>query len=296
MRASFAPVVVFCVLVGCASAPSEGDESNAVARVPGPGIVDVADLAENLDLRYSEAPGGLIELREHPDNIILVYESRNATVNGELVRMDAPCMRRGSGYILSRRDAALVTRTLAAVRRDRAPATAEPAPVVRRPVFRRTELPMEWRPHAPPRPWSAIVIHHMASGTGSAAAIHRMHRQKGWDGLGYHFVIGNGTLTRDGAVEIGYRWTRQAVGAHCRAERFGDINWWNRRSIGICLIGDFTDGRPSVKQLRSLRYLTQTLMATYGIPASAVVPHGNVKKTACPGDRFPWAEFHASLR
>ena len=100
MRASFAPVVIFCVLTGCASVPSAGDESGTTARVPGPGIVDVADLAQNLELRYSEESGGLIELRQHPDNIILVHESRNARVNGELIRMDSPCMRRGSGYIL----------------------------------------------------------------------------------------------------------------------------------------------------------------------------------------------------
>jgi len=294
MRASFAPLVLFCAVVGCASAPSgEGDDS--VVRVPGPGIVDVADLAQDLALQYREESGGLIELREHPDNIIFVHESRNARVNGELIRMDSPCMRRGAGYILSRSDAALVTRTLAADRRDRA--VQEPTPIIiRRPARPRTGLPIEWRPHAPPRPWSAIVIHHMASGSGSAAAIHRMHRQKGWDGIGYHFVIGNGTLTRDGVVEVGYRWPRQAIGAHCRAPRYGDKNWWNRRSIGICLIGDFTDTRPTSAQMRSLRYLTRALMETYDIPASAVVPHGSVKKTACPGDRFPWSQFHASLR
>jgi 5-methylcytosine-specific restriction endonuclease McrA len=34
----------------------------------------------------------------------------------------------------------------------------------------------------------------------------RSHRDKGWDELGYHFVIGNGTSSGDGVVEVGTRW------------------------------------------------------------------------------------------
>src|SRR5205809_827024 len=74
------------------------------------------------------------------------------------------------------------------------------------------------------------------SASGSAAEFDKYHRSKGWDGLGYHFVIGNGTGSGDGQVEVGYRWKRQMVGAHA-----GNAEY-NQRGIGICLVGDFQNG------------------------------------------------------
>jgi len=289
-----APVVLMSILAGCTSTPPVERSATSSARISHGSMVDVADLAQNLALAYREPGDGFIELRRHPDNILFLHESRNARVNGELVRMDLPCMRRGTGYMLSSDDAALVTRTLNRARAGRddekpperwIPPRAEP-----------TVLPAAWQPRGPSRPWRAIVIHHMASGTGSAQVIHRIHRQKGWDGIGYHFVIGNGTLTRDGLVEVGYRWTNQSVGAHCKAPRQGDPNWWNRNSIGICLIGDFTQSEPTARQMASLRRLVRTLMDTYQISASQVVPHGGVKVTACPGPKFGWDAFQRSIR
>jgi hypothetical protein len=296
MRGKVSFVAVVIAFGGCASTPPSEGGSASEARLSTAAMVDVEDLAQNLALGYREQNGGFIELRAHPDNVIFVHESRNARVNGELVRMGLPCMRRGTGYIVSSSDADLVTRTLTRARKDREP-EPQPIHVVTEPQApKRYGLPQEWQPRARHRPWRAIVIHHMASGTGSAAVIHRIHRQKGWDGIGYHFVIGNGTLTDDGAVEVAYRWTGQKVGAHCRQARNGDGNWWNRNSIGICLIGDFTEEPPSEVQMRSLRRLVRALMDTYGIPATAVVPHGSVKVTACPGRLFPWREFVNSIR
>src|SRR5439155_15411047 len=67
-------------------------------------------------------------------------------------------------------------------------------------------VPREWVPNVTSRPWRWIVIHHSATPTGSAAKFDRDHRAKGWDELGYHFVIGNGTETRNGQIEVGPRW------------------------------------------------------------------------------------------
>src|SRR5438067_10459729 len=64
-------------------------------------------------------------------------------------------------------------------------------------------VPREWAPNAQARSWKWIVIHHSATTSGGAATFDRMHREKGWDELGYHFVIGNGTDTRNGQVEVG---------------------------------------------------------------------------------------------
>ena len=55
-----------------------------------------------------------------------------------------------------------------------------------------------------------------ATDYGGAHRFDTGHKEKGWDGLGYHFVIGNGSDTRTGLVEVGPRWARRS-GAHCRS-------------------------------------------------------------------------------
>lgn len=141
------------------------------------------------------------------------------------------------------------------------------------------------------REWRHIVIHHSAGTTGSAAAFDRAHRERGWDGLGYHFVIGNGTLSGDGEVETGYRWRRQMPGAHA-----GNAEY-NQHGIGICLVGDFEhNARPTPRQMASLRQLVRYLQVKTGVPTCEVIGHGDVpgKSTACPGN-LNMNAFRASL-
>ncbi len=159
------------------------------------------------------------------------------------------------------------------------PQLPPPEPVVS--VARATQpgVPAGWIPTAKPRRWQYIVIHHSATATGGAAAFDRMHRDKGWDELGYHFVIGNGTDTRDGQIEVGSRWPKQKYGAHCKTPD----NRYNDYGIGICLVGNFDSARPTPAQLQSLAKLTSYLMKTYNIPASRVIGHGDAKPTECPG-------------
>ena len=61
--------------------------------------------------------------------------------------------------------------------------------------------------------WTWIIVHHSDSDYGSAAIIDKWHRERGFDELGYHFVIGNGTNSGDGQIEVGPRWTKQKWGA-----------------------------------------------------------------------------------
>ena len=114
------------------------------------------------------------------------------------------------------------------------------------------------------------------------------------DGLGYHFVIGNGTFTGDGEIEVGYRWRKQIHGAHARV-RAGDDNRWNNYGIGICLVGDFRYTAPSERQMAALVRLVRQLRRTFNIPCTRIVPHDFVKPTICPGPKFPWAEFHRRI-
>ncbi|HRX84884.1 MAG TPA: peptidoglycan recognition family protein [Phycisphaerae bacterium] len=141
--------------------------------------------------------------------------------------------------------------------------------------------------------WTDIVIHHSASRSGGAAAFDRYHRTvQHWDELGYHFVIGNGTDTRDGQVEVGGRWTKQKHGAHCKTPD----NYYNEHGIGICLVGDFSKTSPSAAQLASLQRLLLFLTARCHIPVSRIRTHGGVThKTQCPGRNFPLAQVQRNL-
>jgi hypothetical protein len=140
-------------------------------------------------------------------------------------------------------------------------------------------IPAAWVPKTPSRDWQWIVIHHSATHVGAAAKFDREHRAKGWDELGYHFVIGNGTQSADGAVEIGSRWPVQKWGAHTKTPD----NRFNEFGIGICLVGNFDLERPTQKQMQSLAKLVAYLMDKYNIPADRVVGHRDCKSTDCPG-------------
>ena len=136
-----------------------------------------------------------------------------------------------------------------------------------------------WSAPAGARAWRYIVIHHSASPTGSAAAFDREHRARGWDELGYHFVIGNGTGSGDGQIEVGPRWTKQKYGAHAKTpdERY------NQYGIGICLVGNFDNGPPDAAQMKSVSTLVAYLMKTYNIAPENVIGHRDTKATDCPG-------------
>jgi len=156
-----------------------------------------------------------------------------------------------------------------------------PAPA---PKPRQSRKASEWD-CANPRPWKYIVIHHSATAVGSAAAFDRNHRARGFDELGYHFVIDNGRGGGDGLVEVGSRWRLQKWGAHCGGT---PGNEYNNYGIGICLVGDFSDTMPSAAQLASLHRLVVYLMDTYKIPPENVIGHRDAPKarTACPGGKF----------
>jgi N-acetyl-anhydromuramyl-L-alanine amidase AmpD len=130
-------------------------------------------------------------------------------------------------------------------------------------------------------------LHHSAHPTGSFSQIDRDHRERlGTAGCGYHFVVGNGTQSPDGQVEVATRWSDQRAGQHCRDSRIADINDYG---IGVCLIGDFDNTAPSERQIAATRALVAYLQDRYGIPNENVVTHDRAARTAttCPGRNFP---------
>lgn len=143
-----------------------------------------------------------------------------------------------------------------------------------------------------PGRWNVIVVHHSANHVDTPDSMDRYHREdRGWaNGLGYHFVIGNGVNTTDGKVYVGPRWKRQISGAHCKSKSgryFGSWrknNYFNTHGIGICLIGNFENTRPTRRQLATLEELTEFLCSQTSINPAHVYGHGDVThRTACPG-------------
>jgi hypothetical protein len=132
--------------------------------------------------------------------------------------------------------------------------------------------------------WECIVIHHSGSDKSTPQGMRDWHvNGRGWDGLGYHFVIGNGIGYPDGQVFVGERWAQQRHGAHCKTPG----NHYNDHGIGICLIGNFNAHPPTAKQVKALARLASFLSDRCGFPRSKILTHGGVtNKTECPGSQF----------
>jgi len=142
--------------------------------------------------------------------------------------------------------------------------------------------------------WKYIIVHNSGTRQGNARIFDYYHRRirKMPNGLAYHFVIGNGTSSGNGQIEIGNRWDRQINGGHVHSDYLNNI------SLGICLVGDFNRDQPTRAQLDSCEELIRYLRARCGkvdrheIP---VRPHREMNPprwpTDCPGDEFPYRWF-----
>ena len=112
-----------------------------------------------------------------------------------------------------------------------------------------------------------------------AIDIQHMHLGFGWDGIGYHYVIG-----RDGRCEAGRPEFWQ--GAHVRGV--------NDVSLGVCLIGrtNFTTA-----QMHRLELLLRDWTARY--PQARVVGHRDATQTdkTCPNfDAAAWWQTRITAR
>lgn len=111
----------------------------------------------------------------------------------------------------------------------------------------------------------SIIIHCSATRAGQdlrAKDIDRMHRARGFDRIGYNFVI-----DLDGMVENGR--PLSLAGAHCNTKGFSKSSY-NKHSIGICYIGGLdASGKPAdtrtLAQRTALRELVAKLCKEYPI-------------------------------
>lgn len=119
-----------------------------------------------------------------------------------------------------------------------------------------------------------IIIHCSATKEGQdfkAKDIDQWHKQRGYNKIGYHYVI-----DLDGTVETGR--PENEIGAHCKG--------YNSNSIGICYIGGL-DRNLSVKDTRTqaqkdaMWELVIKLLSKY--PNANVYGHNEFNKgKACP--------------
>lgn len=141
--------------------------------------------------------------------------------------------------------------------------------------------------------WDTIVIHDSGSPVGDAASLDAGARARGLTGLGYHFVVGNGSGMGDGEIHVGYRWLDQLPGAHV-AGAAGDT--LNRSAIGICLVGDGDRRAFSDEELHRAAQLAAALAARFDIPPERIVLHRDLAETTSPGRYFPAAGFRERVR
>jgi len=152
-----------------------------------------------------------------------------------------------------------------------------------------------------------VVIHHSATAPTSAgrpvdaAVLDRYHARRGWTHrdengvyhIGYHYVV-----LQDGTVQPGR--PENVMGAHAGVTHF------NRRYLGICLVGDFDSSsnprgrngplRPPGTQMAVTSDLVAGLARRHGFGTEDIIAHRDVKSTLCPGDRFPMDELRAAVR
>ena len=111
-----------------------------------------------------------------------------------------------------------------------------------------------------------IVIHCSATPNGrhhTAQDIHRQHKERGIDVIGYHYLIRVHGIIDNGRPEY---WSGTHASGH------------NKGSIGVCMIG--TDNY-NEQQWRNLRTLIAKLSFKY--QDVKVIGHNEISKKTCPG-------------
>ena len=139
-----------------------------------------------------------------------------------------------------------------------------------------------------------IILHCTDSKWGDVKAIDAWHRQRGWDGIGYHYVILNAypaytsikekepVPENDGLIIEGRPLWK--VGAHCRGHNYD--------SVGIAVVGVDTFSKA---QLYSAAKLVKLMMKQFGLGVDNVYGHYEFNSyKSCPNINMNW--FRSFLR
>lgn len=152
------------------------------------------------------------------------------------------------------------------------------------------EVPLLW-PLSYSERVQIIIVHHTAESSPASMersdvermrTIYQYHTvSRGWGDIGYNYVIGPSGMIFEGRAGGDY-----AVGAHTFCNNVG--------SMGIALMGNYQDGKPSDVQMEALRWLLVHLTDKYKIDPNGetiyhgkatptIIGHRDVGQTACPG-------------
>lgn len=123
-----------------------------------------------------------------------------------------------------------------------------------------------------------IIIHHSASKNATEEIIDKEHREKGWSGIGYHFLI-----TKEGEIVRGR--PENAIGAHAYKN--------NINTIGICLEGNFEEELVTEAAYNSLLNTVEYITLKYSI--KEILGHEDTYETLCPGKNLKINQLNNDL-
>ncbi len=161
----------------------------------------------------------------------------------------------------------------------------EPSTDVPKPQVRSRE---DWGAAAPKRPYTPMrpkrfTVHHTVGAQPTLLddsiqemlIIQRFHQAgRGWNDIGYHFLI-------DGAGRVFQGRPENVYGAHARGH--------NKGNIGISLMGCFhepRDQKPTEMQMGALVTLGRWITRAYTIDPQTLKGHRDLGPTSCPGDNL----------
>jgi hypothetical protein len=122
---------------------------------------------------------------------------------------------------------------------------------------------------------AGVVIHHSGvqngpKGSDAVKAFERHHMGKGWDGIGYNWLV-----DESGTIFEGRGWDNRGAGT----------KGWNSRSISVCFTG-WGFNKPSDNALRSLQTVVDAAEYHFGKGLWVSTHRKKAKEgyTTCPGD------------
>jgi hypothetical protein len=133
-----------------------------------------------------------------------------------------------------------------------------------------------------------VIVHHSATADTDERQydpIRWWHmRRRGWRDIGYHRVY---ELARGEWLALAGR-PLNMTGAHCPG--------YNARSIGVCFVGNYSDGIIDSELLHVGARDIAGICETLGIPIENILPHKSVRHTECPGAYFPFGTLRELVR
>ena len=125
-----------------------------------------------------------------------------------------------------------------------------------------------------------VILHCSDSNYGNSALITKWHLDRGFNTIGYHFVILNGWLCYntynyffDGSIETGRPLSDDSVIEHF--EIGAHVLGHNKDSVGICLIGK--SGKFTENQIQSLKELLSLLFMQFS--SFELLQHSDLDKS-----------------